>query len=185
MFDIITHSPAIAPSDDWRETLSWGDIVSFSFPVEGAGRPPKKRPCLVLDITNLGETRYAVLAYGTSADTSANRGYEVKLTETEARAAGLHRSTRFVGARRMLVALDHCGFVICAATGAPTIGRLNGDAFERMNVVRGRILAEAEMAADQRTRRRRALRLRHRRAWQRPVTVEHRTPRRRMTASRA
>lgn len=108
-----------------------------------------------------------MLAYGTSADTSANRGYEVRLTETEARAAGLHRATRFVGARRMLVALDHCGFVICAAKGAPTIGRLTGDAFERLNAVRGRIHAEADMAADQRTRRRRARRTRHRRAGQR------------------
>jgi hypothetical protein len=65
MFDITTHSPAIAPSGDWRETLSWGDIVSFRFPVEGAGRPPKKRPWLVLEkrpwlvleIAKLGETR--------------------------------------------------------------------------------------------------------------------------------
>lgn len=134
----ISSAPAIAGGPaDWREALS------FRFRLEGVGRPPKKRPCLMLDIARFGETRYAVLACGTSAETAASQGYDVQLTATEARAAGLPHPVRFAGARRRLVALDHTGIVLCAATDTPVIGRLTGSAVERMNVLRTRIHAEA------------------------------------------
>ncbi|WP_340108451.1 hypothetical protein [Pikeienuella sp. HZG-20] len=184
MLDTITSTPAIAISPaDWRETLTWGDIISFRFPVEGSDESPKKRPCLVLDIARLGERRYAMLAYGTSAYTKANHGYEIRLSKAEALASGLRRSTRFVGARRLLVSLDHPGIVFWAATGAPVMGRLSGDAFERMNRVRARIQAEADIAADHRSRRRKTQPARHRRTEPRPVKVEHRWPGRRRPAT--
>lgn len=184
MLDTISTANAAHPSQaDWREALTWGDIISFRFPVEGAGDPPKNRPCLVLDIARSGGAHYAVVAYGTSADTPANRGYEVRLTGAEARAAGLHRPTRFVGSRRLLVSLDHPGIVICAATGAPVIGRLTDAAFERMNAVRARLHAEADIAADRRSERRKDRQSRHRRTEPRSITVEHRHPRRRNLAN--
>ncbi|QIE54177.1 hypothetical protein G5B40_01180 [Pikeienuella piscinae] len=82
MLDALSSTPAAAVSRaDWRQSLTWGDIISFRFPVEGSSElPPKKRPCLVLDIARLGERRYAMLAYGTSAYTKANRGYEIRLS---------------------------------------------------------------------------------------------------------
>jgi len=182
--NISTKKAARITSADWREALTWGDIISFRFPIEGAGALPKKRPCLVLDVHRLGDSRYALLAYGTSADTQANRGYEVRLTEPEARAAGLHRPTRFVGARRMLVAVDHPDIIISAATDTPLIGRLTGAAFERMNAVRARIHAEADIAADRRSERRRTRQGRRRRAEARPATVERRHPHRRRLTNR-
>ncbi len=77
----ITSDAAANPAD-WRETLSWGDIISFRFPVEGSDQPPKKRPCLVLAIARLRGSSFALLAYGTSANTRANRGYEVQNAAT-------------------------------------------------------------------------------------------------------
>ncbi|QIE54176.1 hypothetical protein G5B40_01175 [Pikeienuella piscinae] len=85
----------------------------------------------------------------------------------------------------MLVSLDHPGIVLWAATGAPVMGRLSGDAVERMNSVRARIHAEADIAAERRSERRKARGARHRRTEPRPVRVEHRWPRRRRPATSA
>jgi len=142
----------------WQETLAVGDVVSFRFPIaeDGANIAPKARPCLVLDIAEIGGVRYATLAYGTTSKRRANTGYEVRLGKpSEYRAAGLHEPTRFVGKRRMMVPLDHSGFVICGATGAPVPGRVSGAAEARMEAIRGRIHAEADIAADRRQRRQR------------------------------
>ncbi|WP_340110336.1 hypothetical protein [Pikeienuella sp. HZG-20] len=166
------------PATDWRQTLTYGDIISFRFPVRGSEIPPKIRPCLVLDIVKVGDARYALLAYGTSAKTRANRGYEVQLGRVDARAAGLHRPTRFVGARRMLVSLDHPDIVICAGAGAPVIGCLSGAAVERMHAVRARIQAEADIVAERRSERRKARRSRRQKAEPRPVWARRRTLRR-------
>lgn len=179
MLDATQFTPDTAASSaDWRETLSYGDIISFRFPVRGSELPPKIRPCLVLDIVRVGESRYAQLAYGTSAHTHANRGYEVQLNKADARAAGLRRPTRFVGARRMLVSLDHPDIVLGVATGVPVLGRLSGAAFERMNAVRARIHAEADIAAERRSERRKARRSRRQGAGLHPVQIRCRSLRR-------
>ena len=184
-----THSPnptAPLASDrapDWHETLRHGDIVLFAFPVADTGSRewPKPRPCLVLDVHELPGARYALLAFGTSAMTDANRGYEIRVRRTEeARACGLHKPTRFVGARRLLVPLSHPGFG-GGRLGTPVIGRLTGALFERMNAVRARIHAEADIAAERRAERRREILVHRRRAGRRvtrPVIVETRVARR-------
>tara|TARA_R110002124_G_scaffold42292_7_gene130338 strand:- start:454 stop:1014 length:561 start_codon:yes stop_codon:yes gene_type:complete len=160
--DPTTSALAISASQaDWKATLTAGDIVAYRFPVaeEDGTAAPKMRPCLVLDIETIGGALYALLAYGTSAVTAANKGYEVRVRSGNAvRAAGLHRPTRFVGARRLMVPLDGSGFAVCAATNSPILGRLDETARKRMNSVRTRIRADRENAADRRVSRRRASR---------------------------
>ena len=141
---------------DWRDALRHGDVVSFRFPVEGDGATPKTRPCLVLDIEPHGARRHALLAYGTTSGSKANRGCEVAVIRPDLiAAAGLRRPTRFVGARRILVPLQHSAFAVSGETGSPVLGRLEGPALERLNRVRARIHAEADIAAERRDARRR------------------------------
>ncbi|MBJ3764373.1 hypothetical protein ILP92_16655 [Maribius pontilimi] len=153
MLDSTTSNPTMTAA--WQDHLSYGDIVSFRFPLAEGGHVgrPKARPCLVLDIEERGGQRYALLAYGTTSRRRSNIGYEVHVRrQTDYLLAGLNESTRFVGARRLLVSLNHSGFVICGATGAPVLGRLDGNPFDAMNAVRGRIHAERDIAADRRSR---------------------------------
>lgn len=180
MLDTITTNLTMTPA--WQDHVSAGDIVSFRFPLaeEGSTGQPKARPCLILDVEEIGGQRYALLAYGTTSHRRSNVGYEVHVRrQAEYLSAGLDEPTRFVGARRLLVPLTHPGFAICAATGAPVLGRLDGAPVGEMNAVRGRIHAERDIAAGRRTPRRR----RHLRRG--PVTVERRTPRRPAAAGQA
>ncbi|RVV96523.1 hypothetical protein EKE94_18290 [Mesobaculum littorinae] len=159
MLDTTTTTLTMTPV--WRDHLSYGDIVSFRFPLaeEASTGQPKARPCLVLDIETQDNQRYALLAYGTTSRRRSNVGYEIHVRRRdEYLPAGLDEPTRFVGARRLLVPLTHSGFAICRATGSAVLGRLDGAPFEDMNAVRGRIHAEADIAADRRSRRRGGLR---------------------------
>ncbi|TDL83492.1 hypothetical protein [Meridianimarinicoccus aquatilis] len=161
MLNTISTS-TIIPSQTaaWREALAIGDIVSFRFPVaeDRTDIAPKARPCLVLDLTLIGEIRYATLAYGTSSQCRFNSGYEVRLSAAaDYAAAGLHEPTRFIGTRRLMVPLNHRGFVICAKTGAPVLGRVQEKTAARMHAVRARIQAEADIADNhRRTQRKRS-----------------------------
>lgn len=170
MLDTTTTTLTMTPA--WRDHLSYGDIVSFRFPLAeeaGTGKP-KARPCLILDIETRDGQRYALLAYGTTSRRRSNVGYEIHVRRRdEYLPAGLDEPTRFVGARRLLVPLTHSDFAICRATGSAVLGRLEGAPFDDMNAVRGRIHAEADIAADRRSRRRGGLR--------RPRAMGHRAPR--------
>lgn len=109
----------------WRNHVSYGDIVSFRFPLaeEGSVGRPKARPCLILDIEEKGRQRYALIAYGTTSRRRFSIGYEVHVRRrADYIAAGLNEPTRFVGARRVLVPLTHSGFVACGATGSAVLG---------------------------------------------------------------
>ncbi|MCA0273078.1 MAG: hypothetical protein LCH69_13595 [Proteobacteria bacterium] len=172
---IAKPAPATA---GWQSRLTHGDVVMFRYPVaDGDGETPKPRPCLILDVVTIAGSTLVTLAYGTTACSSANRGYEIHVTRAEAmRAAGLHRPTRFVGARRITVTTGHPGFAENRA-GTPVVGRLGELEFERLNAVRARIHAEADMAAERRATRRRE----GRQPPARPVSVEHRHPKRRAT----
>ena len=159
MLDTATIIHTMTPA--WRDHLSYGDIVSFCFPLaeEGSTGRPKARPCLILDIEMRGDQRYALLAYGTTSRRRSNVGYEVHVRRrTDYLSAGLDEPTRFVGARRLLVPLTHSGFAICRATESAVIGRIEGAPFDAMNAVRGRIHAEADIADDRRSRRKGGLR---------------------------
>ncbi|MCZ4260139.1 hypothetical protein O4G76_04700 [Limimaricola sp. G21655-S1] len=155
MLDSIQTTLAMMPA--WRDLVTPGDIVSFRFPLaeEGHTGRPKSRPCLILDLEERGGKRYALLAYGTTSRRRSNTGYEVHVRRrADYLSAGLNEPTRFVGARRLLVPLNHGGFSVCQATGSAVLGRLDGSAFAAMNAVRGRIHAERDIAADRRAGRR-------------------------------
>lgn len=146
----------------WQDDIAIGDIVLFRFPTsEPDGEAPKRRPCLVIEIPRLGGQRYVKIAYGTSSCGDANRGEEVIVKQTEGlAAAGLNRPTRFVGSRTLLVSVHHPGFT--AADHDPRIGRLDPALMERLQEVRARLHAQADIAAEHR-RTRRAERQRWRR----------------------
>lgn len=132
-----TTAPLPMMTPDWRDHIAVGDVVSLRFPCATDDTTPKARPCLVLDIETINGQRYALVAYGTTATTGANRGYEIRVSFTEALAsAGLHKPTRFVVARRLLVPVESAGFACSAMTGAPVLGRLTGETRERMQAVR-------------------------------------------------
>ncbi|MEI4264271.1 hypothetical protein, partial [Roseovarius sp. D0-M9] len=142
---------------DWHNHLSHGDIVRFRLP--GAGRPVTERlearPCLVLDIETVGTRRCAILIPAVSARRPASGARSVILFQRpEYRAAGLSGPTRFPIRSRLIVPLVDEGFVPVETTGTdtPVIGRLTGDAFERMNAERGRLHALRDIRADQERR---------------------------------
>ena len=151
------HQPhPILPAEDDTRQPERGDVVLFRFPTaeeEAEIGLPKRRPCLVLDTFERGGARFVELAYGTSAMTKANRGYEILVKQPASRAAaGLHRPTRFVGARRIVVRIDTRGLSALAPT---RIGRLDAPLLERMHAVRARLQAEADIAAHDRDEKRR------------------------------
>jgi hypothetical protein len=177
------------PYDDttaftWQETVTRGDLVSFVFPCQEdhPTEPPMARPCLILELEQRSGLRFAQAAYGTTAMSGRNKGYEVRvLNDEDRRLAGLHEPTRFIGARTVWVSLNHEAFRLAPGRDTPVIGRLPQPLLDRMNAVRGRLHAEADIAADRRKERRAS----HRKAAAqrgRDFTVEYRNPRRRRTA---
>lgn len=182
MLDSTQLTFTMAPA--WQNQISPGDIVSFRFPLaeEGHTGRPKARPCLILDVEEHGGKRYALLAYGTTSRRRSNIGYEVHVRRrADYLSAGLNEPTRFVGARRLLVPLNHSGFSVCRATGSAVLGRLDGPAFTAMHSVRGRIHAERDIAADRRAGHRSRAGVDRRRGF----TVERRTLRRVAVAGKA
>ncbi|QPH53231.1 hypothetical protein I0K15_15755 [Pontivivens ytuae] len=147
-----------AETPEWRHHLGPGHVIAFAFPHADADededcQTPKIRPCLVLDVEARDDERLALIAYGTSARTAANKGLEIHVRRIEDRlAAGLTKRTRFVCARRQLVPLRHPGFSLSAATGSPVLGRLAGNPMSVMNALRARLGARGEVAAAFRSR---------------------------------
>jgi hypothetical protein len=140
------------PAFDWQNLVERGDVVLFRYPLAdeydaSTDTRPKRRPCLVLDVFTKGETCFIELAYGTSAPTNANRGYEVRVgKQASCLAAGLDRPSRFVCARRIIVSVNHSGFDDDDDSGT-LIGRLDPPLIERMNAVQARLHADADLRA--------------------------------------
>ncbi|NVO25723.1 hypothetical protein [Donghicola mangrovi] len=138
-----------APS--WEAMLAPGDIVSFRFPMserKATGERPKARPCLVLEVGQVGQLTLATLAYGTTSNGKANRGRDlVVAVDEEITSAGITGPTRFVGIRRVMVPIGHSAFNL-AHRDTPVLGHLSGGAFEAMQNLRARFQAERDMAAE-------------------------------------
>ncbi|WP_406871022.1 type II toxin-antitoxin system PemK/MazF family toxin [Thioclava sp. 'Guangxiensis'] len=157
----------------WQDHISPGDIVTFRFPIRKANESeqPKPRPCLVIEVEEWAGKQFALLAYGTSSPRKANSGYEVHAFQPEDYTRfGLDRTTRFIGKRTIMVALDNPSFDSFRKTCSPVLGRLSGQPAERLLHVRARIQADRDMARDRQEERRRERR--------NSFSVEHRTPRR-------
>lgn len=154
------HQPQpFTPALDWAANPQRGDVVLFRFPVADSNdqqESPKRRPCLVLDVRRRGAECFVELAYGTSSKGRANRGDEVIVKQPESKAhAGLKKPTRFVCARRIFVNVKSRGFDCPDGTTSPLIGCLDEALMDRMNAIRARIQAEADIAAHYREERRR------------------------------
>lgn len=147
------HHPHPFFSADDHLPLQRGDVVLFRFPLNDKNAKPgvpKRRPCLVLNTLSSGDDCFVEIAYGTSADTRANRGYEVIVKHPSSREeAGLSKPTRFVGARRIIVHVNHSGFN-GQAEGPEIIGKLDAPLLERLNAVRAGIQAQADIVAHER-----------------------------------
>lgn len=150
----------VTQTANWKAGIKIGQIVLFRFPIRenASEEQPKLRPCLVLNTRRMLGKVFVELAYGTSAQTTANKGYEVRiLRDADANAVGLSRPTRFIGARRVIVSLDNPGFDV-NLFDSPVVGQLTGELFERLNAVRARLQAEADMAQATREERKREAR---------------------------
>ena len=123
----------------WRQTLSAGHVVSFTFPcAEGDDSLEKNRPALILAVDRSGPKPMATVAYGTSRRTDANTGLELHVRRlADLAAAGLHRRTRFVGARTAIVPLTSPRFVTCRA-GTAIFGALPAHLHPRLADVAAR-----------------------------------------------
>lgn len=134
MFDQLTKAAV-----HWADHVRPGDVVLFKFPVafpQTRDGKPGVRPCLVVEVNDLGEERRFVLAYSTTATTRSNGGYDIAVTHVaDLQTAGLRRATRFVGTRLLSVSPNHVGFDV-GGSGAPVVGRLTGSRLERMQWVR-------------------------------------------------
>lgn len=117
-----------------RHNLAPGDVVSFCFPYldspdESTFVPlPVARPCLVAEVD--AETESALIVFGTSRNTDANKGYDVRVSHDFAE-CGLDRPTRFVCSRRFRVSLRDRRFSL-REQGTPVAGRLTGPLMMRM-----------------------------------------------------
>ena len=120
----------------WQERLAPGDIVLFRFPSSaGRGVVPVARPCLVLEVGTLVGTRQAVLAFGCTARSRRQHGFEVRVTDAlEISAAGLLAPTRFLLTQQISVSLDCVDFVARDGSGSPITGRLGLATLERMHL---------------------------------------------------
>ena len=126
-----------------------GGIHGWAIDQHPAGARPEPRPCLVLDLEILRGRRCALLAPGMpSYGAAATTGPRVVVDRrTDRRAAGLERATRFGLRARLLVPLEHVGFVASEGTGTPVLGRLVGAAVDRLQAERARIHALRDIRA--------------------------------------
>lgn len=107
----------------WAENLRPGTIVLFRFPERDDDLAGKRRPCLVLGTRPGPNGPQIALAYGTSVDNQANRGFDINVEADDCASVGTHRPTRFVLARRITVGVDDPRFDISTEDN-PIVGQL-------------------------------------------------------------
>lgn len=90
----------------WTQQLRPGTILLFRFPERDDDLAGKRRPCLVLGTQPGPDGPQIALAYGTSVNSSANRGFDISVEADDCASVGTHRPTRFVLARRITVGVD-------------------------------------------------------------------------------
>lgn len=121
---------------DGNAPLRRGTVVSCYFPLaEAPDIPgPSARPALIVSVMFDGIQRVwrAVVAYGTSRDTKANVGYEVRVSgKPRLKKAGLHYPTRFTLSRMRILPITR-EFFAYSRNGSPILGYLESDLLNRM-----------------------------------------------------
>lgn len=117
----MTPNQPAAPA--WAENLCPSAILLFRFPERHDDLAGKRRPCLVLGTRQQNHGLQVALAYGTSVDSSANRGFDISVEADDCASVRTRRPTRFVLASRITVAADDQRF----DTGTednPIVGKL-------------------------------------------------------------
>lgn len=150
MFDSPTNV-----ADSWKRDVASGDIVLFAYPVADpdSGARPKVRPCLVLETEDHETGKRILLAYGTSQPPKCARGYDITVRgASDLLVAGLAKPTRFMASRLLSVSIESSRFGTRDRV-TPVIGHLSSAALVRMNRVRARLHAEADMASERRRER--------------------------------
>jgi hypothetical protein len=139
---------------NWPTSVRYGDIVMFRT-VHDDGERAQPIPCLVLEAHRTAVIARLLLAPSVTECPGRDRAYAIGVrAPSQVIAAGLTSPKQFIGASRMLVSAGHSGFVASSASGSLIIGRLTETSFERMNAVRARLQAEADIAAYDRARKR-------------------------------
>lgn len=146
-----TSNPSETPATAaWRDRLAPGDVVLFRFPLAGpvAAHRPVPRLCLVLDVEIIRGRCCAVLAPAMPSSRTSTPGRRVVVDRRPGwRTAGPERAATFPVRARLIVPLDHDGFVT-GETGTPVLGQLKGAAMERMQAERARIHALRDIRAE-------------------------------------
>ncbi|WP_319496608.1 hypothetical protein [uncultured Cohaesibacter sp.] len=137
----------------WHNTISWGDIVSFDLPSRTILPETKKStisPWLILDRnTNVGE-EFVTMAPGSTECTLPHKAEALLVSgQDRIRAAGLSCPTLFDCEHAMIVSVKHHGFVL-TKNSSPIIGHLIGDDRHRLNSIRARLDAFADIAKERR-----------------------------------
>lgn len=132
------------PAAARRHNVAAGDVVAFVFPSgEGDIELEKARPSLVLHVAQNGDDPLVTVAYGTSRRTAANAGHELHVRKpADLESAGLHRRTRFIGARTVQVPLSSWRF-ITGRTGTAILGHLPDNLHQRLAQVAALALQNA------------------------------------------
>ena len=130
----MTKNQPAAPA--WIQHLRPGTILLFRFPERHDDLGGKKRPCLVLATRSQPDGLHVSLAYGTSVDNHANRGFDISVEADDCASVGTHRPTRFVLARRITVGANDPRF----DTGSednPIVGQLFDDQIGQLRALAG------------------------------------------------
>ena len=140
MTDIHASHPADCTCPECRPDPAAGDIVLAPVPPRHGGRGrAAPTPCLVLDITDEGGERRALLARGAPATGRPARRGDLYLTADDLRGApALNGPHVFVVRRPTLVPLGRDEAAAGAGPGLRLLRRLYGTAHARLEALRGR-----------------------------------------------
>lgn len=130
----MTKNQPAAPA--WAENLLPGAIALFRFPEREDDLGGKKRPCLVLATRSQPNGLHVSLAYGTSVDSHANRGFDISIDSDDCEAVGTRRATRFVLARRINVSVNDSRFDV-GTEDNPIVGQLLDDQMGQLRALAG------------------------------------------------
>nr|WP_321459820.1 hypothetical protein [uncultured Cohaesibacter sp.] len=153
----MTNCNCISDKDNGHQAIQRGDIVAFHFPSGKSGKPAQffPHPWLVLDMqTHVGQL-YLTLARWHEAGQLPHRFYELVVSQSgQATIAGVSGPMLFNCRQQVIVSVRHKGFAL-GQHGFPVIGMVNESELERLNAIRARLQAFADIRAEERTCRQR------------------------------
>ncbi|WP_373237571.1 hypothetical protein [Cohaesibacter celericrescens] len=138
------NSLTLQPARDWRNSLHWGDVVSFRFPMphKGPGLPLKAKPCVIIDVVTITGECFVTLACGTDMRSEPEGRYNTHVVQPSALIlAGFTCPTCFDCSQHITVSVKNVGFDL-NVHDTPVIGLLTGPERQRFDDVRLKVKAE-------------------------------------------